>query len=90
MRILQKHGVVEGWMPESGGGFVGEGISLRERDSIRRTKGQGSIMKEFRRINDWENNLNENVNLRNTFLLSSHSNACFFFIVVEFYYFLNI
>lgn len=72
MRILQKHGVVEGWMPESGGGFVGEGISLRERDStIRRTNGQGSIVKEFRRIKDWKNNLNDNVNLRNTFLLSS-------------------
>ena len=43
MWILQKHGVVEGWTPESGGGLAGEG-SLRARESrVRRTKGHGSI-----------------------------------------------
>lgn len=41
-RILQKHGVVEGWMPEPGD-FDAMG-SFRDRDSTKsRTKGHGSM-----------------------------------------------
>lgn len=49
MRILQKHGVVEGWTPETGGGLVAEG-RLRARESIiRRRKGHGSIGDELKK-----------------------------------------
>lgn len=55
VRILQKHGVVEGWTPEIGGALVAEGRFRARESTIRRTKGQGSIvtaMKPKVKLND--------------------------------------
>lgn len=44
MEMLQKHGVVEGWIRESVDEFVGDGRFKANESIVRRTKGQGSIV----------------------------------------------